>query len=201
MSQVAEKLTPLSPAQAMGAIKAALPSGASQTALAMIAAQSAEETSSWKSMWNWSFGNVTPTPAQLTAGAPYVMHADTGTMRYLAFSDPVSGAKSLTGWLQGHGLLAAAEAGDLDSYMAGLQAGSYLGTIGLTDGSGHTVTQSDYDVYRAAIASLMAQFQTVAPVSPPWTGKQWAIGTSLVAAAAAAVWWRRPILAFARKAL
>jgi len=162
MGQVAERITPLTPAQALGALQAVLPDGTSRGGLLMVAAQSAVETASWRSMWNWNFGNVTPTAAQLQTH-DWVMHAQTGSMKYLAFSDPISGAKVMVDWLTSHGLLAAAEAGDLDAYMAGLQNGSYLGTVGLVDGN-------DYTNYKNAIAGLMAQYASVQPVAPPGWG-------------------------------
>lgn len=165
MTHVATVTTTLTPAQAMGAIRDALPSGASQTAIALIAAQSATETNHWQAMHNWNFGNVTPTQAQLAAGADWM---DQGLpMQYLSFPNADAGAAAMVGWLSSHGLLAAAEAGDLSSYMAGLERDCYLGCVGLTDPTGHTVAQSDYDSYQADIASIMAALQGVTPVSPP----------------------------------
>jgi hypothetical protein len=198
MSLVAATLTPLASDQAMGAIQAALPIGTSvgQAGLALIAAQSATETGWWAAMYNWNFGNVTPTPTQQTTG-DYFQHANTGSMMYRSFPDPISGAKAMLDWLSSHGALAAAEAGDLDGYMAALQAGSYLGTIGLTDGSGHTVTQSDYDTYRANIASISAQLMLVTPISPPLGWHRFVLPTALAAVGAAVMWQHERLLGFA----
>ena len=199
MGQVALKNTSLTPAQAMGALQAVLPGGTNQTALSMIAAQSATETAAWSQMYNWNFGNVTPTAAQAISG-DYVMHANTGSMRYRAFDDPYSGAASMVDWLTSHGLLAPAEAGDLPGYMAALQAGSYLGTVGLIDGSGHTVSQDDYTNYQNDIAGLMAQYANVHPVAPPGQWKRYIAPASLLAVGGVAAWQHKRIVPIAKAA-
>ena len=199
MGQVALVNTPLTPAQAMGALAAVLPSGTSQTALSMIAAQSAVETAHWTQMWNWNFGNVTPTPAQAISG-DYVMHDNTGSMRYRAFGDPYSGAAVMVDWLKSHGVLGPAENGDLAGYMAQLQAGSYLGTVGLTDGSGHTVSQDDYTNYQNAIASLMAQYANVTPVAPPGQWKRFIAPAMLIALGGTAAWQHQKVVQYASSA-
>jgi len=196
MSQVATVLTTLTPAQALGAVQAALPVGTSRTAVNLIAAQSAVETAGWASMHNWNMGNVTPTPAQAASGD----WMDQGLpMKYIAYPDPISGAKGMIGWLTSHGLIASAEAGDLDSYINGLQSGCYLGCVGNTDPTGHTVSQADYDNYRAGIASWIAKLQGVTPVSPPGAWQRYVIPGLALAAAGAVVVWHRPIIALARR--
>jgi hypothetical protein len=165
VSQVATVKTVLTPAQALGALAIVLPS-ISRTGLNLIAAQSATETASWKSMHNWNMGNVTPTAQQVAAGVPWMDQGIRG-MKYIAFPDPVSGSRAMVGWLQYHGLLGFAQNGDLDGYMSALRAGCYLGCIGKTDPTGHTVSQTDYDNYRANISGLMSQLSSVTPVAPP----------------------------------
>ena len=88
-------------------------------------------------------------------------------MKYLAFDDPISGAKAMLGWLSGRGLLSYATAGDLPGYMVQLAKGCYLGCIGLTDPTGHTVSQQDYDNYQAGIATWMGKLANVSPEAPP----------------------------------
>jgi len=192
MGQVATVKTPLSAAQALGSVLAAAP-GLSRTALDMIAAQSAVETAAWKAMNNYNFGNVTPTQSQLAAGVPWMDQGIHG-MKYIAFPDPVSGAQAMLGWLSSHGLLAYAQNGDLDGYMAKLRAGCYLGCIGNTDPTGHTVSQTDYDNYRAGIASYMSKLSGVTPVTPPMpvatslpsTVPPWLVALGILGAGAAA---------------
>lgn len=180
MGQVATTPTPLTPAQAMGGL---LLAGVPQSALLMVAAQSAIETATFGSKTgrgfnNYNFGNVTPTPAQVAAGVPWMNQGL--NMKYIAYPDPVSGAKGMLGWLSSHGLLSYASSGDLNGYMQALQAGSYLGTVGLTDGTGHTVSQTDYDNYKSGIAAYMKSLATVTPVAPPMPGGG-ILGPALVA--------------------
>jgi len=161
--QVATQKTRLTYGQALGALLAA---GCPQSAVLMVAAQSAVETAAWKSMAGWNFGNVTPTAGQVAAGIPWDDQGIKG-MKYIVFPDAVSGAKGMLGWLQGHGLLAYATANDLQGYTNQLRSGCYLGCIGNTDPTGHTVSQQDYNNYQAGIASWMKTLQSVQPVAPP----------------------------------
>ena len=167
MGLVASTPTPISPALALGYLLAA---GCPQSALLMVAAQSAVETAAWGSQTgrgfnNWNFGNTTPTAAQIAAGINYMTQGVTG-MKYIAFSDGISGAASMLAWLNNRELLSAASNGDLDTYMSLLQSGCYLGCIGNTDPTGHTVSTTDYANYRAGIASWMNKLSGVVPVMP-----------------------------------
>ena len=103
----------------------------------MVAAQSAVETAAWKSMGGWNLGNVTPSAAQVAAGIPWDTQGVAG-IKYTVYPNAIAGAKGMLDWLRPRGLLTAATNNDLDAYMALLQAGCYLGCIGLTDGTGHT---------------------------------------------------------------
>ena len=168
---VATVPTPITPAQALGALLAA---GCPQGALLMVAAQSAVETNAWGSgksrpgrgFNNWNAGNVTPSGGQLAAGITWMDQGISG-MKYIARTDAVSGGKDMLGWLQSHGLLGYAAAGDLTSYMGQLRSGCYLGCIGQTDPTGWTVSQTDYDNYQAGISSWMRTLAGVQPVAPP----------------------------------
>lgn len=183
MGQVANTKTPLTYGQALGALLAA---GCPQSALPMVAAQSAVETAAWRSMVQWNMGNVTPSAAQLAAGIDWMTQGVPG-MKYIAYPDAVAGAKGMLGWLSSHGLLAYATANDLTGYMNALRAGCYLGCIGLVDGTGHTVSQTDYDNYRAGIATWMAKLSGVAPVAPPsGSTTRWPASHIALAAAGAA---------------
>ena len=95
-------------------------------------------------------------------------------MQYLAFSDPVSGAKDMLKWISSHGLLAYASANDLAGYTARLQAGCYLGCVGKIDPlTGQPITQQAYNNYQAGIASWMRTLQSVQPVAPPGSSIPW----------------------------
>ena len=193
--QVATKPTPLTPAQALGGLLAA---GCPQSALLMVAAQSSVETNAWgstngKGFNNFNFGNVTPSTGQLNAGAQWMSQGIAG-MKYLSFSDPISGAKAMLGWLSARGLLARASANDLAGYMALLQSGCYLGCIGNTDPTGHTVSSTDYANYQAGISSRIAALSKVTPVAPPMPNGFWqnaliaAAGLTVAGAVAVAVY-------------
>lgn len=170
-AQVPMTPTPMTSAQALGALAAA---GCPPGALTMVAAQSAVETNGWghgggttgQGFNNYNFGNVTATSAQIAAGASWMAQGKT-MLQFLAFSDAVSGAKAMLAWLQGRGLLAFAADGDLSGYMSLLQAKCYLGCVGRTAPNGHVVSQQDYDSYRAGIASWMSRLRSVAPAPPP----------------------------------
>jgi hypothetical protein len=173
VGQVANTKTPLSNGQALGVLLAA---GCPQSAVLMVAAQSAVETAGWKSMVQWNMGNVTPSAAQIAAGISW-MTQGVPNMRFIAYPDAVSGARGMLGWLQGHGLLPYAEANDLVGYTARLAAGCYLGCIGSTDPSnGQTITQANYNSYAGGIASWMQKLQNVQPLAPP--GAPWSFPTT-----------------------
>ena len=182
MGQVANTKTPLTYGQALGALLAA---GCPRSAVLMVAAQSAVETAAWKSMVQWNMGNVTPSAAQLAAGISW-MTQGVPNMKYIAYPDAVSGAKGMLGWIQSHGLLPYAEAGDLAGYAAKLQAGCYLGCVGNIDPSnGKPITQQAYASYEAGISSWMSKLSGVAPVVPPMPNGFWQ--KALIAAASLTV--------------
>jgi len=186
MGQVATVLTKSTPAKALGAILYVLPSGSTRTAANMIAAQSAIETANWKSMHNWNMGNTTPSPAQVKAGISWMNQGL--PMQYIAFPDIVAGSRDMVNWLSRRGALPYANSGDLAGYMARLQASCYLGCIGNTDPTGHTVTAADYSGYQSGIATRMATLATVTPEMPSWweilSPFDIALGTTALAAAA-----------------
>jgi hypothetical protein len=181
VGQVSTVKTPLTYGQALGALLAA---GCPQSALLMVAAQSAVETAAWKSMAGWNFGNVTPSAAQLAAGIEWDTQG-VPNMKYTVFPNAVAGAKGMLAWLAPRGLLAAATANDLDTYMALLQSGCYLGCVGNVDPStGQVITAAAYTNYRAGIVSWMSKLSGVVPVAPPGSG--WSLSEKLLAAAALA---------------
>jgi hypothetical protein len=164
--------TPLTPAQAMGALLAA---GCPQSALLIVAAQSAAETNLWGSgkgkigqgFNNYNFGNITPTSKQVANGTSYfVVHfSPTASGKFVSYPDASSGAAGMVNFLQNNGTLAAA--GDINSYMAHLQATNYLGQVGLIGIDGKPITQQDYTNYQTNIQSLIGQLRGVTPVPPP----------------------------------
>jgi hypothetical protein len=169
--QVPMQKTPLTRAQALGALLAA---GCPQSALLIVAAQSAMETGQWQLMNNNNFGNVTPTSKQVANGSSYFVQSF-GTVngvpqsgKFLAFSDPTSGAAAMVNLLRGNGSLNAASGG-VANYVQTLQANGYMGFVGKVDQSGHVVSQQQYDKYQAGIQSLVNSLAQVTPVAPPST--------------------------------
>lgn len=155
--------TKLTAAQALGVIQQALGQNASDAALRMVGAQSSVETAGWQSMANWNFGNITVHDPNTSNW----MYQGSNPRHFAAYPDPLTGASAMIRWLSNTGLLPYALAGDLDGYAIKLAKAGYLGYIGLTDASGHTVTQTDYDQYKAGIAAQMAKLAGVSPVSLP----------------------------------
>ena len=162
--------TPLSKAQALGALLAA---GCPQSALLIVAAQSAFETNQWgtggnlgKGFNNNNFGNITPTSNQVANGTSYfVVHfSPQASGKFVAYPDPVSGAAGMVNFLQSNGTLAAS--GDINSYMAHLQATNYLGQVGLTGIDGKPITQQNYTDYQINIQSLINTLKGVTPETP-----------------------------------
>lgn len=192
MGEVATEKTILTPAQALGAL---LLAGCPGSAVHMVAAQSAVETAGWLAMHNWSFGNVTPSAAQLAAGISW-MTQNVPNMKYIAYDNAVDGAKGMLGWIRSHGLLPFAEAGDLAGYVGQLEKGCYLGCVGNTDPSnGKPITADNYAAYQRGIASWMAKLSGVMPVLPPmpWNWKDVAVaGVGVIALGLAATAFLRP---------
>ena len=162
MGQVATVRTVLTNAEALAAFRAA---GCPESALLMVAAQSAFETAHWQSMHNWNMGNITPTAAQAASGD---WMSQGLPMKYISYSSPVAGAQGMLQWLQAHGLLTYAVNGDLGGYVAQLKADCYMGCVGATDPTGHLVSDTDYDNLEAAMVSwmgILAQTPAAAPVA------------------------------------
>lgn len=165
-NRVPKKATPLAPSEALAVLRGILPPTTTKAGLDLVAAQSALETAWWGSktgegFYCWNFGNLTASPGQpwMTIGS---RDGSTQGMRYAAYDSSQAGASAYVGWLHAHGLFDAANAGDLDAYMAGLQRGGYLGFIGRTTPSGHVVSQADYDTYRKGIAGILASLARIA---------------------------------------
>lgn len=148
----------LTPAEALTALHGALPPDTTETGLRMVAAQSALETNWWgrgggKGFANWNFGNITS-----DGTGPWVFLGPKG-MRYRAYPSNGGGAIAYVAQLKKDGTLDSASRGDLDGYVAQLQKNGYLGFVGRTDPTGHTVTQADYDQYKASIAAIMGSLK------------------------------------------
>ncbi len=184
MPQVATVRTVATPAQAIGAIIAALPSGAPRVAADIIAAQSAFETATWKSMNGWNMGNVTPTAAQVASG-PWMTQGL--NMKYIVYPNILAGAQGLVGWLASHGVLPYAYSGDVAGYVQKLASMCYEGCIGSTDPTGHTVTQADYTALQNTINSRAGSFASVVPEFPSLWSRLTPLDLLLTAAALAGV--------------
>lgn len=187
MGQVATVRTTLTQGQALGAL---LFGGCPQSALLMVGAQSAVETTHWTAMANNNFGNITPSTAQVIAGISWMTQSGSGTqgLKYIAYPNAVAGASAMVSWLGRRGLLSYAIANDLDGYMSRLQATCYLGCVGLTSPAGVTTSTTDYSNYRAGISTWMSKLAKVTPTIPPGVGLSWIdIGLVGVGAVAGAV--------------
>jgi hypothetical protein len=137
----------------------------------MVAAQSAVETAGWGSRTghgfnNWNFGNVTPSTGQINAGISWMDQGISG-MRYIAYEDPLSGASDYITFLEKRGLFQYAASGDLVGYTNRLAQICYLGCIGNTDPTGHTVSSADYTNYQSGISGWMSRLSGVQPIAPP----------------------------------
>jgi hypothetical protein len=187
MGLVATVPTPITQARGLGYLLAA---GCPQSALLMVGAQACVETNAWGSQTGKGYnnanpGNVTPSAAQVANGIDYMTQGL--NMKYISFgTDHTAGARAMLQWLSTHGLLSYAIANDLSGYMARLQATCYLGCIGLTDGTGHTVSATDYSNYQAGISSWMTKLASVVPQMPAWWDTIGAADIALVSVAALA---------------
>jgi hypothetical protein len=155
MGQVNAVLTSATAGQAIGALMAA---GLSRDEANLAAAQSADETASWKYMRNWNLGNITTADPN----ADWMIQSSTNPLHFASYSSLLDGAKAMVSWLSSHNI-------PLDSgiaaYVAALQQGCYLGCLP----PGGTATQTDYDNYQAAITRFLPQMQAAVPVAPAWT--------------------------------
>jgi hypothetical protein len=184
MGQVATITTRASAAEVLGGILAALPQGAPQIAGAIITAQSADETASWTAMHNWNVGNVTTANPNVDDW----MLQGSNPIKFRAFPDLASGAAAMVAWLSTRGVLPFAYAGDIAGYVGQLAAHCYLGCIGNTDPTGHTVSQDDYNNYQAAIAARTNSYLAITPIYPPSASKgPTNAGAALILGAAAVV--------------
>lgn len=169
--QVPTVRTPATAAQVLGALAAAF-GNAPKIALAIAAAQSAEETASWHAMHNWNLWNITPSAHQLAQGIAWMNQGL--PMKYISYGSLLASAVDVRKWAQSRGYYAPMFSGDLDGYVARLQATCFLGCVGQTDPTGHLVTQADYDAYKAAIASFIPKLMATTPaVIAPSSGPSW----------------------------
>jgi hypothetical protein len=69
---------------------------------------------------------------------------------FRAYSNPLEGASDMLRWLNRHGCLTAADANDLDGYIAGLKSGGYLGN-------------GDYNAYKSGMQGFISKLGGVTP--------------------------------------
>jgi len=111
----------------------------------MLAAQSALETAGWTAMHNWNLGNIT---ASNTTTQSWVQQTTTGeaaSLHFLAFDSLDEGASYFFHWLDSHGLLTYANAGNLDGYVARLAQINYAGS-------------ADYNAYKRGMATWINKY-------------------------------------------
>ena len=155
MGQVNAVLTPSTAGQAIGALMAA---GLTRDEANLAAAQSADETASWKYMRNWNLGNITTADP----GADWMIQSSTNPLHFASYGSLLEGAKAMVGWLQSHNIPLD---GSIADYVTALQQSCYLGCLPPNG----TATQADYDNYQAAINGFLPKMQAAAPVAPGWS--------------------------------
>jgi hypothetical protein len=167
MGQVSAVLTPATAGHVIGALMAA---GLTRDEANLAAAQSADETASWRAMRNWNLGNITV----VNSSVDWMLQG-TNPLHFASYGSILDGAKAMVAWLTANNV-------PLDSgipaYVAALQRGCYLGCLPPKG----TATQVDYDNYQAAITRFLPQMQAAVPVAPGWSVPK----TVLVAFAVAA---------------
>jgi hypothetical protein len=115
--------------------------GVPESALKMVAAQSALETSGWVGgLWNWNLGNLT----QPDVSKPYVMQPG-NALPFATFASLAEGAKAFVDHLTRTGVIQFASSGDLPGYVAALKKTAYAGT------------SANYDAYQAGMATWMSK--------------------------------------------
>jgi hypothetical protein len=175
--------------------------GVSRDAANVIAAQSADETASWKYMYNWNPGNVTASGSE-----DYDIESSSNSGHFQAFSSLADGAAAMVSWVTTRGALPFAESGDVAGYVQKLAEHCYLGCIGSTDQTGHTVDQTDYDNYQAAISGRLPEMRAAVAVAPGWStqktivvvGSLAALAFVFAAARSGERWVPIPVRRFAR---
>lgn len=146
--------------------------------------QSADETAHWTAMRMWNVGFITSTSSQ-----PYFVLGGSNQLHFAAYGSLGDGCVAMMRWLNAHGSLAAADAGDFAGYIAGLQSGGYLGSGG------------DYVTYGNTIASIVNAYDSLVPV--PYgagggvvqrlsNGRALALGAGLLTLAALAAYTIHP---------
>jgi hypothetical protein len=170
---VAQVATVRTGATAGNVLAALLDAGAPPSGVRMLAAQSAVETAGWTAMASWNLGNVTALGDQ-----PYMLQGS-NPLHFRAYDSLDEGARDFVSFLGRRGLLPYAAHGDLDGYVARLEATCYLGCVGSVGVDGRTVPASDYDAYRAGIASWMSKLANVAPVRGAIGWGPWALAGGL----------------------
>jgi hypothetical protein len=147
LTQVTATKTPASGGEILGALQAA---GVSANAAVMLAAQSALETGGWVSMWNWNLGDVTT-----NTGDFFILGNNKG--HFTSLPDLNTGAAYFVNYLNGHGLIPYAEAGDLAGYVARLTSFGYAAELAQPGGP---------EAYQAGMAGWMSKLGGVTPTTP-----------------------------------
>ena len=98
-------------------------------------AQSALETKHWSAMWNYNAGNITSGQPDRedwlripVSGLTLDHGGAAGKLRFRASGSLGEGTDALVAWLDHHGAIAAADAGDFEGFVAALQNGGYVGS-------------------------------------------------------------------------
>lgn len=142
MSQTSAHRTPHDPATVAGAMVWAYERVTghrppARTSWLYPLAQSAIETAHWTAMFNNNAGNVTTANPNQEAW----MYEPGNQLKFRSYATLGDGCVSMLKWLEAHGTLTHADAGDIPGYLASLKAGCYAGCgVDYPDISGY-VTQ------------------------------------------------------------
>lgn len=159
MPQVPNVLTVATAEEVLGAL---LATGINRDAANILCAESAFETASWKGMHNWNVGNTTTAHPDRDPWMDQGLHG----MQFKAFATLQDGAADMVHWLSKRGAIVYAESGNVDGYVTVLESGCYMGCVGRTDVTGHTVSQDDYDALANTIKQKVQKLALLTPQSP-----------------------------------
>jgi len=164
-------------------LRALLDAGCPQSALTMVAAQSAFETAGWQGgLWNWNLGNIT----QGDSSGDYMVLPG-NSLHFVPYSSLDAGAQAFYQYLSGHGLIPFASANNLSGYVGQLQAIDYAGAACASGQQSTTASPcQDYSSYQTGIQTWMTKLAGVHP-APSWSSV--VVPVAIFGGASLIAWW------------